>query len=114
MWSVELGGLQRIKMPLSNARYLVRYRAIRRVTKILEGRRYIVIKTTDPSSVLDFVGIRQSDIVGIKLLISPHNNIPNVQKLRENLRKINAPANFTKEIWVWEHKRGFHYFNLES
>jgi len=101
-------------MSLKNANYLAGYRAERKAREILEGWKFLVIRSAKSGGPFDLIGIRAADMIGLQIKCVPFNKVPKVEKLKAELSNIPSPANFRKEIWVWERRRGFHFIPANS
>jgi Holliday junction resolvase len=101
-------------MPKMNANYQVGYRAERKAIEILKGWQFLVIRSAKTGGPFDLIGIRAADMIGLQIKNVPFNKVPKVDDIKAELNKIPAPANFRKEIWIWERRRGFHFIPANS
>ena len=95
-----------------NAEYQVSYRAVRKAVEILKGWNFSIIRTGKTGGIFDLVGIRASDMIGIRVKSCPINKVPSLEEEKKELKNIEAPANFRKELWIYERRRGFHFISI--
>ena len=75
----------------------------RAARKLLQDCGYLVVKSGGSLSELDIVAIGPNGTRGIRVKVSTDNQIMQPAKLeavRESLRDLPRPPNFTYEIWV--------------
>ncbi len=112
MRHLGLGSLRAIRLPKMTNKYQVGYMAERRARKILEFQRYLVIRSAGSKGPFDLVGISLSVFKLIQVKVCPFGKVPVMKKLKRDLSEIMVPSNCQKELWIWEKKRGFHYFKI--
>jgi Holliday junction resolvase len=92
-----------------NANYQVGYRAERKAIEILKGWNFTVMRSAKSGGVFDIIGVRASDLIGLQIKSCPYNKVPEFKDVKKELKEVEAPANFRKELWIWERRRGFHF-----
>ena len=93
-------------------KYNIGYAAERRAKHILEGWGYLVVRSAGSKGPFDLVGICLANFKLVQVKVCPFGKVPAMNKLKKDLSEIAAPTNCQKELWVWEKKRGFHYFKI--
>ena len=93
-------------------KYHVGYMAERRARHILEGWGYLVVRSAGSKGPFDLVGIALSTFKLVQVKVCPFGKVPAMKTLKRQLKEILTPPNCQKELWIWEKKRGFHYFRI--
>lgn len=97
---------------MSIAKYKTGYRAERRAKEQMEEWDYLVVRSAASKSPFDLVGIGKAQFLLVQVKVVPHGKVYEFQPLKKKLAAIPVPANCKVELWVWEKRRGFHYFPI--
>jgi len=97
---------------MSLALYKVGYRAEQKAKKTLEGWGYLAIRSAKSGGPFDLMAVDATRFVLVQVKVCPHGKIPTYNKIKKDLAEIPVPANCKKELWVWERRSGFHYFEV--
>lgn len=94
----------------TKALYKAGYRAELKAKKIMEDWGFLTLRSAKSGGPFDLIGVTRSRMMGVQVKLCPFGKVPAYKRTRNQLAKIQAPVNFKKELWVWERRRGFHFF----
>lgn len=97
---------------MNNGQYKISYRALLKAKTLLEKSGYVVIASKGKETIFDLVALNEHEIRAIQIKSVPLNELPAFGAERAFIAKIKFPRNVQKELWVWEHRSGFHYFTI--
>jgi len=109
---LELGDLRGNEMSKKIALYKVGYRAELRASKILKEWGYTVVRSAGSKGPFDLVGWDSSKIILVQVKVCPTGKVAYFGTLRKELANVLVPANAKVELWIWERRKGFHYFSI--
>lgn len=73
---------------------------------------YLAIRSAKSAGPFDLVGVDKTKFILVQVKVCPFGKVYEFNPLKKKLAAIPVPANCRKELWVWERKRGFHYFPI--
>ena len=92
------------------AAYQVGYRCERHAKERLEREGYLVIRSAGSHGPFDLAAFSKEDIRLISLKVIPFAEKRIFQKEQQELKKIPVCPFVRKELWVYEKRRGWHYY----
>lgn len=95
---------------MASALYKRKYRAIINAKKYLEQKGYTAIRSAKSEGIFDLIGFDKTRIILIKVRTCPQGKVPIYLGEKEQMKKVKAPKNAKKELWVSERRLGWHYF----
>jgi hypothetical protein len=94
------------------ANYKAGYRAERFAIEFLQKQGYLAFRTAGSHGVFDVIGFNAKEFVLLQLKVCKYGKLSSYELVKDGIRKTEVPSNARKELWVWERRRGFHYFPL--
>lgn len=101
-----------IEMPMRRNLYQIGYRAEAKAKDILKDWGYIPFRTAGSHGPFDLIGINAAQCIGVQVKVCPFKKLPTFNNEKKFLGELRVPANFKKELWVWEKLRGWHFFAI--
>jgi Holliday junction resolvase len=95
----------RAKIPYSTG-----YRAEREAGKILEQEGYYVIRSAGSHGVFDLAGFSKRGVRLISVKVIGYNEKRIFGKHQEEIKSFPVFPFVQKELWVYEKRRGWHYY----
>ena len=84
-------------------------RAKLRAIEILHSKGYWVIKNANINHAVDLVGLKENDLIFIKVIMRPKGKPMIATKELKRMKNAKAPKIVKKELWLLERGRGFHF-----
>jgi Holliday junction resolvase len=97
-------------MTNKNVKYFHAYKTEVRAKKHLESEGYLAIRAAGSHGPFDVIGISPIDIRLVQIKLTHETKLPSYKSVVDELAKIQVPANARKELWVWEHRNGWHFY----
>lgn len=94
------------------ALYKAGYRAEKKARKILEEWGFLVIRSAKSGGPFDLVGFDKSKFILVQVKLAPFGKPASYNKTKKEIAAIQVPLNCRKELWVYERRRGFHFFPI--
>ena len=95
-----------LKIPYSTG-----YRAEREAKKRLESNGYYVIASRGSHGLFDLCAISFDNIKLIQVKVIPCGSTNKFEKDKKRIKDFRTCPFVEKELWVYEKRRGWHYYN---
>ena len=101
-------------MPAQSSKYKIGYRAECRARNELRDRGYLVVRSAGSKTPFDLIAINKNEVIGVQVKVSPYRKTINPVKFLNEMRALAVPEDFKMELWVWETRRGWHYYQCTT
>lgn len=95
---------------MTRDKYKSGYRAERRAIEILKGWGFLVVRSAKSGGPFDLIAFDSTKFLLVQVKVCPTGKVLAYGKLRKELADVPAPANCKKELWIYEKRRGWHYY----
>lgn len=101
-------------MNKSNAGYLALWRVRKKAVYVLESWGMTVFSVSPTGDPFDLIALDERKVLLIRIVIGSSGKGEGFGDYRKALEKIPAPASAKKQLWVFDRKCGFTFYNIKE